>query len=212
MSDADPIRVLLIEDNPGDVKLIQVALKEVTDSPITLTQVTRLSDGLSELERNNYDALLLDLTLPDSDASKTLAQIRKHAPDIPTILLTGMDDDEFGLDALRQGAQDYLAKDRLDGKFLAHSLQYAIERKRIEVDRYKKEKKRVLNYEIKDMLEPMGEKVGDIHELLHGNSNPKKGMIYRLLKVEDFVGAVKRVAWIAVGALVAGGIGYFVFG
>lgn len=212
MSNDTPIKVLLIEDNPGDARLIQETLKKVTGSPIVITQVSRLKDGLLELEKNNYDALLLDLTLPDSEASRTLAEIREHSPHIPTVLLTGMDNDDFGLSALQQGAQDYLTKDMLNGEMLTHSLRYAIERKRIEDARYKKEKKRVRNYEITDILEPMAEKIDDIHIVLHGNSEPEKGMIYRLLRVEDFMGVVKRIAWIAAGALIAGGIGYFVFG
>lgn len=124
-----PIQILLIEDNPGDARLIKEYLGEVTSSTFDLDTVDNLSDGLKHLD--GKDAILLDLALPDSAGLDTFKKIHSHAPGLPIIVLTGTDDDALALKAVQEGAQDYLVKGQVSSQLLSHSIRYAIERKRI---------------------------------------------------------------------------------
>ncbi|HEY3312012.1 MAG TPA: response regulator [Anaerolineales bacterium] len=125
-----PVRVLLIEDNPGDARLVKEALSEPGLGPIaSLTHVERLSQGLEYLDSQPVDAILLDLTLPDSSGLATFQQIFARASRVPIILLTGMDNEDMAQDLMRAGAQDYLVKGQTDGRSLMRSMRYAIERK-----------------------------------------------------------------------------------
>lgn len=128
----ETIKVLLVEDNPGDVRLIREALKETKGFQVILTCVGRLDEGLQHLEQGTYDALLLDLMLPDSEGPDTFTRVQRHSPNVPIVLLTGLDDEAFGLEAVRRGAQDYLVKGKTDSELLSRSLRYAIERRHSE--------------------------------------------------------------------------------
>ncbi|MFQ5944504.1 MAG: response regulator [Anaerolineales bacterium] len=124
------IRVLLIEDNPGDARLIRGLLKEAEEFEFKVEHVTRLRDGLRRHDQEAFDIVLLDLRLPDSDGFHTLVRAQKRAPDMPIVVLTGLDDESFALEAVGKGAQDYLIKGQPDSRMLARSIHYAIERKR----------------------------------------------------------------------------------
>jgi two-component system, sensor histidine kinase len=123
------IEILLIEDNPGDARLIKEFLGE-TGLAFELDWVESLSQGLKRLD--GKDAILLDLTLPDSNGLDTFKKIHFEAPALPIIVLTGNDDDALSSKALQEGAQDYLVKGQVSGQILARSIRYAIERKRID--------------------------------------------------------------------------------
>ena len=127
-----PIKVLLVEDNPGDARLIREMLPETSDVPFDLACVDRLSDGLERMASGDMDVVLLDLSLPDSQGLDTFIRARDHAPQMPIILLTGLDDKESAVTAVREGAQDYLVKGQVDGNLLVRAVQYAIERKQAE--------------------------------------------------------------------------------
>ena len=129
MSD-NAVRVLLIEDNPGDTRLIDEMLKDIQGFSFVLEWVDRLSLGLSCLKSSRIDVVVLDLTLPDSSGYETFQQLHKRFPQTPVVLLTGLEDEGLGLRAVRDGAQDYLAKGNLDGNLLARAVRYAMERKR----------------------------------------------------------------------------------
>jgi PAS domain S-box-containing protein len=124
---------LLIEDNPGDARLIEVLLAEA-DTGFEVEWVTRLADGVERLRdgERSVDAVLLDLALPDSSGFDTFAAVNASAPRVPIILLTGLDDEELAVRAVRLGAQDYLTKGRVDGPLLARAIHYAIERRQAE--------------------------------------------------------------------------------
>ena len=124
------IRVLLVEDNPGDAALIQQALAEADAARFLPTHVQRLSDALALLREGAHDAVLLELGLPDSHGLDTLVQARTQAPRVPIVVLTGFDDEAAGAKAVQQGAQDYMVKGQVDSRVLARSLRYAIERGR----------------------------------------------------------------------------------
>ena len=129
----NPIRVLLIEDNPADARLIEVLLERVRVANFTLRWEDHLEEGLACLARkNDFDAVLLDLSLPDSQGLDTIVKVRAQAPEIPLVILTGQDDESLGLSAVQWGAQDYLVKGHADGNLLARCLLYSIERQRMQ--------------------------------------------------------------------------------
>jgi diguanylate cyclase (GGDEF)-like protein/PAS domain S-box-containing protein len=124
------IRVLLIEDNLADARLVQELLSDYyLDFQIIHAQ--RLSEAKSLLNEAPFDVILLDLSLPDSHGLQSLDEIMKHAPDTPVVVMTGTDDHELAMLALKKGAQDYLAKGKYDENLLGRSVQYAIERHRL---------------------------------------------------------------------------------
>jgi len=127
----DSIRVLLIEDNPGDARLIQEMLKEA-GSRFDFKWADRLSTGLERLVEEVFDVLLLDLGLPDSQGIDTFTRAHAQAAQIPIIVLTGLADETIAVKAVREGLQDYLMKGQIDSNLLVRGIRYAIERKRAE--------------------------------------------------------------------------------
>jgi len=130
-ADTKPIKVLLIEDGPGDARLVREMCAEITGVRIELEWVDRLSTGLERLQQGWIDLILLDLSLPDGRGLEMAARLRERAPDVPVIVLTGTFDESLGKDAVRQGVQDYLLKDNVDSRLLERSLLYAMERQRL---------------------------------------------------------------------------------
>jgi two-component system, cell cycle sensor histidine kinase and response regulator CckA len=128
-----PIKILLIEDNPGDVLLLQETLSEITFVELELVHVDRLKSALKKLSSEDFDVILLDLVLPDSNGLDTFIQIQEQTPATPIVVLTGMADETLAISAMKAGAQDYLVKGQVSGSdLLLRSMRYAIERKRIE--------------------------------------------------------------------------------
>lgn len=125
-----PRRVLLIEDNPGDARLLQEMLVEMGSSQFALERAGRLLDALTRLGDTPFDLVLLDLSLPDSHGLETFQRVYQEASCLPIIVLTGLDDESVALQAVREGAQDYLVKGQVDGNLLIRAIQYALERKR----------------------------------------------------------------------------------
>ena len=125
------ISVLLIEDNPGDVRLIRELLSEARDVAFKIERADRLSTGLSRLRKGGIDVVVLDLGLPDSQGLDTFFEVRNQATECPIVVLTGLDDETVGTEAIRAGAQDYLIKDEVNSKLLARILRHAIERERV---------------------------------------------------------------------------------
>jgi diguanylate cyclase (GGDEF)-like protein len=134
--------VLLIEDNPGDARLIREMLFEEEGTPFDLLSVDRLSRGLEALSKQPAALVLLDLSLPDSRGLETFSKVYAHSPKVPIIVLSGNDDETLALYAVKSGAQDYLVKGRIDRELLLRAMQYAIERKR-----YQEELERQANYD-----------------------------------------------------------------
>jgi C4-dicarboxylate-specific signal transduction histidine kinase len=124
------INVLLIEDNPGDARLVREALKETADPCYRVEWVRLLSLGLDRLDDGGIDVLLLDLGLPDSQGLATLAAVHAAAPHMPVVVLSGAVDEQFAVEAVQASAQDYLVKTYANRHVLTRSLRYAIERKR----------------------------------------------------------------------------------
>jgi len=127
-----PKSVLIVEDNPGDARLVSLYLREDYQAPFTVLLAGQLSEAMAVLARNHVDVVLLDLSLPDSFGLDTLARLRSAAPLVPVVVLTGTNDEELALAALRQGAQDYLVKGVGDGDLVRRAARYAIERSRVD--------------------------------------------------------------------------------
>ena len=125
------IQVLLIEDNPGDTRLIIEAFNEAGGGQFELTCEDNLADGFRSLSSRHADVILLDLSLPDSFGLETVGKVLEQAPDTPIVVLTGHPDDSLSVTAVQAGAQDYLIKGEMEGNLLVRSLRYAIERNRM---------------------------------------------------------------------------------
>jgi signal transduction histidine kinase len=127
-----PIRLLLVEDGIADARLLQHVLGEASEESFQMTHVELLAEAVNCLQSNSFDAILLDLSLPDSRGLGTVARVNEVAPHLPIIVLTGLDDKAMGMEAVRQGAQDFLIKGQVGGRLLARAIRYAIERKQTE--------------------------------------------------------------------------------
>jgi two-component system, NarL family, sensor histidine kinase UhpB len=134
------IRILLVEDNPGDAVIINEMLKEIYDTNFELIHFKRLQHGLEHINED-FDIMLLDLNLPDSRGIETFNTMNKHAPELPIIILTGLIDEDLAINIVSEGAQDYLVKGQIDKQLLSRSIKYSIERKRIEIDLRKSEER-----------------------------------------------------------------------
>ncbi|WP_202807370.1 hybrid sensor histidine kinase/response regulator [Synechocystis sp. PCC 7509] len=126
------IKVLLIEDNKAEARLLHEFLQASQSKQFSLVHVTRLKEALTQLEESCFDIILLDLTLPDSQGLDSLTPLKDLAPSLPIVVLTNTNDEELAIEAVRQGAQDYLVKRQVNNtEVLVRSLVYAIERKQV---------------------------------------------------------------------------------
>ncbi len=128
---AETIKVLLIEDNPSDARLIELMFEKAGGGLFELEHAERLSQGLSRLARGGIGVVLADLSLPDSHGLGTFARLHARASDVPIIVLSGLNDTSVAVEAVHQGAQDYLVKGQVNGELLVRAIRYAIERKRM---------------------------------------------------------------------------------
>lgn len=136
---AGSIDVLLVEDNPGDVRLVHESLSEVEGTNVSVEAVGALQDALERLRGGEVDVVLLDLGLPDSTGHATFQRLRQEAPEQAVIVLTGLGDEALALQVMQEGAQDYLVKGRVDGPSLVRAIRYACERQRAERGRRESE-------------------------------------------------------------------------
>ena len=126
----EDFRILLIEDNPGDARLILEMFKEDEQKVFDVVVAECLQSGLTYLNKSSFDVIVLDPGLPDSKGLSTVIKTVAAAPLTPVVLLTGFNDQKNGLEAVRLGAQDYLVKGQIDNNILQRVLRYAIERKK----------------------------------------------------------------------------------
>jgi diguanylate cyclase (GGDEF)-like protein/PAS domain S-box-containing protein len=124
--------VLVIEDNPGDARLLREMLREQGAGTPRLVHFERMSDAETYLSENEADVILLDLGLPDAQGLSAVRRAQAAAPRTPLVVLTGLDDESMAAQALQVGAEDYLIKGEIEGRGLMRSLRYAIERKSME--------------------------------------------------------------------------------
>ena len=132
MKNTEELIILLIEDNPGDSRLIKEMLKEITSNDYQLIVAENLKDGCELIKKNSFILILLDLNLPDSIGKQTFDTLMKFAGNIPVVLVSGLQDVELSLSLIKEGAQDYILKRELNSILLGKTIQYALIRKRAE--------------------------------------------------------------------------------
>ncbi|MDE2127479.1 MAG: hybrid sensor histidine kinase/response regulator [Armatimonadetes bacterium] len=126
------LRALVVEDNPGDARLMQEALRDARTVRFDVTHAPSLATAIDCLDTGSYDIVLCDLSLPDSSGLETVNRLKATAPGLPLIVLTGSNDEETGLAAMQAGAQDFMVKGICDGDSLARGIRYAMERHRLQ--------------------------------------------------------------------------------
>lgn len=126
-------KILLLEDNPGDARLLRESLAESPEFTFELTYSETVAACLESLQNSTPDVILSDLELPDSEGLETVRRVHGAAPDVPIVVLTALDDESLAVQSLQEGAQDYLVKGRIDGGSLWHGVRYAMERQRVQL-------------------------------------------------------------------------------
>lgn len=181
MNDRFPVEVLLVEDNPGDARLIEEELASAGADRFELNWVERLKDGLNELDEDDTDLVLLDLSLPDSDGLDTVERVLE-ATKLPTVVLTGYEDENLGVQAVRAGVDDYLVKDDVDGDRLARAIRYALERH--ETQRQLEQLRRQVS--MNEKLASLGALVAGVGKEIRNSTTHITNAIYQLRqRVED---------------------------
>lgn len=128
------LRILLVEDNPGDARLVKETVAEADGGRFEITHLIRCEEAIKRVREEVFDVVLLDLSLPDSKGLETVERVSGAAPQIPIVIMTGLDDEDVAVAAAKIGAQDYLVKGHIDSRGLVRSLRYALERKRQELE------------------------------------------------------------------------------
>jgi diguanylate cyclase (GGDEF)-like protein len=123
--------LVLIEDSGDDALLLSVLLEELPQAPFQVRRASCLADGIAMALAQKPDAVIVDLDLPDAMGLDVLVRLRAAVPTVPVVVLTGDDNEDLAVQAVRAGAQDYLVKGRVDSWILARSLRHALERHRL---------------------------------------------------------------------------------
>ena len=124
--------ILLIEDNPADARLLEIQLNSIEQANYTIKHAACMSDALALLKQENFDVVLTDLSLPDADGFESIETLIEFDPQLPIVVMSGQEDEEFTIKAVQLGAQDYLIKGIGDGHLMSRAIRYAVERKRAE--------------------------------------------------------------------------------
>jgi len=174
------IIVLLVEDNSGDRRLISEMLAEANQVAFDVKYADRLELAMEHVGQNEADVILLDLGLPDSQGLDTLKRFYAEVPELPIVVLTGLNDEMIGAQAVNEGAQDYLIKGQVDAHLLRRTIRYAIERKQAK----ERERRLQLQLDLSTRLASLGLMVeGIAHEI----NNPLSSVIgfAQMLTYED---------------------------
>lgn len=134
------VNLLLVEDNPGDVRFLREILKEARDIEFIFHHADRLDTALELIATSSFDIVLLDLSLPDGNGLDTVIRTRRAAAHLPIVVLTGLNDQAFALSSVREGAQDYLVKGQIEIDVLVRAIRYAIERHRLQLEHDKQQR------------------------------------------------------------------------
>src|SRR6202048_1735319 len=128
------MRVLVIEDNPGDARLLEEMFGKERPGTFAVTHLSLMSEAVIHLAKGEADIVLLDLGLRDTHGLESVRRAHAAAPGIPLIVLTGMDDEALAAEAMKEGAQDYLIKGQIENRALPRALRHAIERHRMQTE------------------------------------------------------------------------------
>jgi signal transduction histidine kinase len=175
-----PLQVLLVEDNAGDVRLLREMFSKERRGAFELTHLLRMSEAEAHLAKGGVDIVLLDLGLPDGHGLDTVRRAHAVAPDVPVIVLTGLDDEALAAEAMNEGAQDYLIKGQIENRALPRALRYAIERHRMQTEtdliranqmQFKDEFLSHVSHELRSPLSAIRQFVGILLDRLAGELN-----------------------------------------
>ena len=133
MEEKKKVQILLVEDNPADQRLVEIYLQESTMLNPVVTKVAELNKGLLKLEEDDFDVVLLDLTLPDSSGFATIQTMLEEFPEQTVIVMTGLEDEVVALNSVKAGAQDFIVKGQFDSNLLSRTITYAIERHELQM-------------------------------------------------------------------------------
>ncbi len=186
--DHKPIKVLLVEDNPEDVFLLERTLQKARGTQFEMESVESLKKALSRLEQGGIDVILLDLSLTDSKGLETFCAMQAEVPEIPIIVLSGLDDETIALNAVHAGAQDYLVKGRVDSQLITRAMIYAIERAQARAALYKAEEKYRSIFE--NAVEGIFQTTPDGHYL---SANPALTRIYGYDSPEELTSSLTDI-------------------
>jgi formate hydrogenlyase transcriptional activator len=139
-----PLRILLIEDNAADARLLRGALSAEPPESFELTHLLRMNEAVVKIAKDDVDVVLLDLGLPDAHGLESVRRVVAAGPHATLIVLTGFDDDTLAASAIREGAQDYLIKGHFDDLSLWQIIRFSVERQRQQVDDRKRAEDKVL--------------------------------------------------------------------
>ncbi len=128
------IKILLFEDNPGDAGLIEDMVNDSINYSYELIIAESLEEGINLFKSDFFDIILLDLGLPDSDGINTFLNVQRESSETPIIILTGLNDESIGINAVQNGAQDYLTKGMVNPELLERSIKYSIERTKVQLE------------------------------------------------------------------------------
>src|ERR1700689_5136880 len=128
------LQVLLVEDNAGDARLLREMFSKERSDSFEFTHLLRMSEAVAHLAKGGVDIVLLDMGLPDGHGLETVRRAHAAAPNVPLIVLTGLDDEALASEAMKAGAQDYLIKGQVENRALPRALRHAIERHRIQIE------------------------------------------------------------------------------
>ncbi len=203
-------RVLLVEDEPGYARFLREVLAEVEESAYQITWAATLEEGLAALARQKWDAILLDLGLPDADGIEALEQIAAAAPSTPLVVLSARHDLDVALESMRRGAQEYLVKGQAENVLLPRAIRYAVERKHLQdaaaaarreaerANAVKDEFLAMLGHELRNPLAPIVTAIALMHRRDNGQSDRERAIVERqvnhLVRLVDDLLDVSRIA------------------
>jgi len=178
----ESLKILLIEDNPGDVRLIREMLTDIKSASFELEHCDRLKGGLDRLILKGIDVILTDLNLPDSNGIETFRRIYAQTPKLPIVVLTGFFDETMGIQTVQEGAQDYLIKQDVNSVLLGRTIRYAIERNRAKLA--SEELVGMITHELRAPLTVIKEVISQVLEGLYGEVSEPQRRIF-LMSMES---------------------------
>jgi DNA-binding NarL/FixJ family response regulator len=181
MKTESPLKILLVEDNSGDVFLFREYIR-ASEVAIALEVVSHLQNAFVKLNDHAFDAILLDLSLPDSQGIETFDQLHKTMPDIPLIILTGNDDENLAIEAVKKGAQDYLVKNQTSGGILLRAIRHAIERHHLQQSLTMAQQQLLKTERLRVLMETAGAAAHEINQPLTAILGYTELLLYQMAK------------------------------
>lgn len=198
------VRLLVIEDNPADSRLVEELLSESGHVDFEIDTVEKLNDGIEKMLKNSFDLALLDLNLPDSKGMDTFHRFHAKFPSIPVVLFTGISDEDVGIEAVKAGAQSYILKKDLTHAYLERTIRFSIERNRLKLAA--EDLMNIIVHELRTPMAIIKEGSLQLIEGIHGKMNEKQTEFVRMVfenseKMEALITELLEMARINIGTM-----------